>query len=383
MSKWSTMPLKGHIREVSQRKGDAQAEILSVTNSEGFVRSLDMFDKRVFSEDSSSYKLVKHNDIAYNPSRINVGSVAVCQFDEGGAVSPMYIVVRCRESLLPQYLLYYLKSEVGRLHVAHRCVGAVRFQLRYTDLEELELPIPPLDVQERIVLILDEADQLRRLRVKVDRSTNDLIPSLFQDTFGVSSPVVDSSNGPFLKDVCRVVTGNTPPRGEEGLYGDFVEWVKTDDIDVDRGYVRSAKEKLSRTGAVRGRIVQRGSVLVTCIAGSLERIGDAAIVDREVAINQQINALVPNEDVESTFLWQLVQSLKKLIQSRATGVMTRIITKSGLECIPVVLQSAELQREFAQRATEIRSMQDKQVASRQCLDDLFQSLLHRAFKGEL
>jgi type I restriction enzyme S subunit len=383
MSKWSTMPLKGHIREVSQRKGDAQAEILSVTNSEGFVRSLDMFDKRVFSEDSSSYKLVKHNDIVYNPSRINVGSVAVCQFDEGGAVSPMYIVVRCRESLLPQYLLYYLKSEVGRLHVAHRCVGAVRFQLRYTDLEELELPIPPLDVQERIVLILDEADQLRRLRVKVDRSTNDLIPSLFQDTFGVSSPVVDSSNGPFLKDVCRVVTGNTPPRGEEGLYGDFVEWVKTDDIDVDRGYVRSAKEKLSRTGAVRGRIVQRGSVLVTCIAGSLERIGDAAIVDREVAINQQINALVPNEDVESTFLWQLVQSLKKLIQSRATGVMTRIITKSGLECIPVVLQSAELQREFAQRATEIRSMQDKQVASRQCLDDLFQSLLHRAFKGEL
>ena len=144
MSPWPVQPLAGHIVEASMRKGDTPAEILSVTNASGFVRSLDVFDKQVFSEDLSNYKLVRFDDLAYNPSRINVGSVARCQFKEGGAVSPMYLVVRCRESLLPQFLLYFLKSDFGKQHIAHRCVGAVRFQLRFSDLERIRMPIPQL-----------------------------------------------------------------------------------------------------------------------------------------------------------------------------------------------------------------------------------------------
>jgi hypothetical protein len=71
MSKWPIIPLKGHIVEVSNRKGATEAEMLSVTNTGGFVRSLDVFDKQVYSQDASTYKLVQYNDLAYNPSRIN------------------------------------------------------------------------------------------------------------------------------------------------------------------------------------------------------------------------------------------------------------------------------------------------------------------------
>ena len=131
MSRWPVKSLKGHISEVSVRKGDMPAEVLSVTNTEGFVRSLEVFDKQVFSQDTGNYKLVRFNDLAYNPSRINVGSVARCHLPDGGAVSPMYVVVRCHDSLLPQFLLHFLKSDIGRQHIVHRCVGAVRFQLRF------------------------------------------------------------------------------------------------------------------------------------------------------------------------------------------------------------------------------------------------------------
>ena len=61
MSKWPITSLKGHIVEVSVRKSEMSAEILSVTNANGFVRSLDVFDKQVFSQDSSNYKLVSFN----------------------------------------------------------------------------------------------------------------------------------------------------------------------------------------------------------------------------------------------------------------------------------------------------------------------------------
>src|SRR5882762_4456154 len=135
MSKWPTIPLRGHVDEVSMRKGETLAEILSVTNTRGFVRSLDVFDKQVFSEDARNYKLVRFNDLAYNPSRINVGSIARCEFQGGGAVSPMYVVVRCRRTLLPQFLLFFLRSSTGLQHIAHNCAGAVRFMLRFRDLE--------------------------------------------------------------------------------------------------------------------------------------------------------------------------------------------------------------------------------------------------------
>ena len=184
MSRWPITPLKGHITEVSIRKGNTPAEVLSVTNTAGFVRSLDVFDKQVFSRDASNYKLVRFNDLAYNPSRINVGSVARCQVPEGGAISPMYVVVRCKDSLLPQFLLYFLKSSVGRQHITRRCVGAVRLMLRFGDLEQIELPLPPLPERARIVRILDEAQALRRLRIQADERTSRTITAMFLDMFG-------------------------------------------------------------------------------------------------------------------------------------------------------------------------------------------------------
>ncbi len=383
MSRWLVTPLKGHITEVSIRKGDTPAEILSVTNTDGFVRSLDVFDKQVFSEDSSNYKLVRFNDLAYNPSRINVGSVACCQFPEGGAVSPMYTVVRCRESLLPQFLLYFLKSDIGRQHIVHRSVGAVRFMLRFSDLEQIEFPFPPLPEQEGIVRILDEAEALRRFRIRANERTGDVVDAFFNEMFGMPTSSGRGWGTVTLGSLGKVVTGNTPPRIKPELYGEFIEWVKTDNIDGVHGVVERSTEGLSEFGAPRGRIVPEGSVLVTCIAGSIERIGDAAITDRRVAINQQINAIIPNQDVENAFLWSLVRALKPVIQANATGVMTRIINKSELEKIPAINPSLSLQQQFAAHVVDVRALEAAQTASRRRLDDLFQSLLHRAFQGEL
>lgn len=86
---------------------------------------------------------------------------------------------------------------------------------------------------------------------------------------------------------------------------------------------------------------------------------------------------------DSYFLCQMVVAMKKVIQHRATGVMTGIINKSTLESIPVICPPLPLQKEFAQRAKEIRELEASQTASRTRLDALFQSMLHRAFNAEL
>jgi type I restriction enzyme S subunit len=312
-----------------------------------------------------------------------VGSIALCEDENGGAVSPMYVIVRCKAGLLPRYLLHFLKSEDGLNQIRHRCEGAVRFQLKFRDLCAIPIFAPPVGEQERIVKLLDEADLLRKLRREADRRVADLIPALFNHLFGSAAPGNSPWPSKALGAMGKVVTGNTPSRKISTFFGSSIEWVKTDNINVVAGCVERATEGLSLEGAKYGRVVPAGSVLVTCIAGSRNRIGDAAVVDRDVAINQQINAIIPNSETDRMFLCEVVKALKPEIQRRATGVMTGIINKSSLEEIVSICPPLRLQREFGRQAIEVRKFESAQAASRERVESLFQSMLHRAFCGGL
>ena len=92
----------------------------------------------------------------------------------------------------------------------------------------------------------------------------------------------------MLKDTCKVVTGNTPSRGVEDYYGDYVEWIKTDNIVSGLLNPTMAAECLSEEGMKVGRIVEKDSILMACIAGSIASIGRVCVTDRTVAFNQQI-----------------------------------------------------------------------------------------------
>jgi type I restriction enzyme S subunit len=312
--------------------------------------------------------------------KLSIGKMAVagCPLYTNEAIAALPI--RNPARLCRDFLRYALLAESHEATANSAVLGKV---LNKEKVQQLSIPVPPLAEQVRIVKLLDEADELRRLRAQADRRTANLIPALFHEMFG--DPATNSKGWPLsrIREMCQVVTGNTPPRNNAELYGSFIEWVKTDDIDSVRGIINHSTEHLSEEGAKRGRLVPAGAVIVTCIAGSLDRIGDAAISDQRVAINQQINALIPGKQVESIFLWQLTRALSKVIQNRATGVMTRIINKSTLEDIAAIQPPSTLQNEFAVSVTKIRELHAKQASSRERLDALFQSMLYRAFRGEL
>jgi len=385
MSRWPVLPLKGHIHEVSLRKGDTPCEVLSVTNSDGFVRSLDVFDKQVFSQDTTNYKLVRFNDLAYNPSRINVGSVARCQFPGGGAVSPMYVVVRCRESLMPQYLLHFLKSDIGKQHINHLCVGAVRFQLRFSDLEQIEMPIPLRSDQERIVRVLDEADQLRRLRVEADRRTADLIPALFHEMFGdlTANPVQPLSN------VSEVVSGIAKGRQLNGRTTVIVPYLRV--ANVQAGYLDLSEIKTIEAlpSEVEYLALRRDDVLLT-EGGDFDKLGRGALWehDLEDCIHQNhIFRVRPTKGVlDSVFFTAYLQSPKARdyflrCAKRTTNLAS--INMTQLRNLPVPIPHIGRQSVFTACVAEVRAMEAEQTKGRHWLDDLFQSLLYRAFQGEL
>ena len=156
----NTLRLKDLIKEKSIRnKENIVKEVYSVNNKCGFILQAEQFkDREVASEDTSNYKIVQYNDFAYNPARINVGSIARMKKYNKGIISPMYICFSCKEKLLPEYLEYYYNSEVFRHEMTKRLEGSVRMCLSYESMTNIPVDLPKVEEQKRITKVLVEID---------------------------------------------------------------------------------------------------------------------------------------------------------------------------------------------------------------------------------
>lgn len=103
MGEWKKIKLKEVLKEINERnKEENITNVLSVTNSRGFIEQSEYFEGTVHSENISNYKIVKKNQFAYNPSRVDVGSIDLLEKYEEGVLSPMYVIFETDNSqLLP------------------------------------------------------------------------------------------------------------------------------------------------------------------------------------------------------------------------------------------------------------------------------------------
>jgi type I restriction enzyme S subunit len=139
-------------QEVSVRnpKGFSQ-RVLSVTNRNGFVLPEDHFERRVASEDVSNYKTVKKGQYAYNPSRINVGSIARLDDFDDGVLSPMYVVFALDETKVDSdYFMHWLASHEARQRIKNSAQGSVRETVSFNEFSAIAFPLPRLGTQQVI-----------------------------------------------------------------------------------------------------------------------------------------------------------------------------------------------------------------------------------------
>lgn len=175
-----------------------------------------------------------------------------------------------------------------------------------------------------------------------------------------------------LNESCQLLTGNTPSRKEAVYYGSFMEWIKSDNISPSSMFLSEAAERLSESGATVGRVVTPGTILMTCIAGSLNTIGNVAIVDRQVAFNQQINALVPKK-YETMVLYYLLQLIRPQLHEVANSALKCILNKGTLGSIRAIVPDRHLQKEFASFAEQ--SDKSKHVALKTTISGLVSGIM--------
>ncbi len=186
MKKWKKVKLKDVLNEVSKRnKGEKVKTVLSVTNSHGFVNQEEYFDGTVHSENISNYKIVKKNQFAYNPSRINVGSIDILKNYAEGALSPMYVIFETdKTKLLPEYFKYYFQTHRFFENVKNNTQGSVRNSLSFKALSDFDYLLPSIEEQEKIVKILDNVDLIIKRYEELLKEKNQFISSQFVEMFG-------------------------------------------------------------------------------------------------------------------------------------------------------------------------------------------------------
>lgn len=182
----NTVKLSNFISEYSVRnKSGEDIPVYSVTNKEGFCR--DYFSKDVASQDRSTYKIVPRGCFAYNPSRINVGSVDWQHKEDRVIVSPLYVVFSVSEKLDKQYLYYYLKSEKCLYYIKELSSGSVRDNLKLSMLKEFEIPDFSLAEQKEAVAHLEQIDRLIGLQEQQLTKLDELVKSRFSERMEVAA----------------------------------------------------------------------------------------------------------------------------------------------------------------------------------------------------
>lgn len=340
-------PLKQYTRECGLRnKTQENIPVYSVTNSHGFVPSTDYFSKEVYSKDLSNYKIVSRGMIAYNPSRVNVGSLAVQNAEDKVIVSPLYVVFSVDESeLMPEYVSYFLHSERGIKEIVAHTSGSVRDSLKFSALQDIEINICSLNEQAHIVSLLQKIERIIEKRRLVLVKIDDLVKSQFIEMFGGCSLRNRQTDWVKIGTVAEVVGGSTPKTDKKEYWDGEYYWITPAEISEDDFVVYKTQRTLTELG-VRSSSLRRlptGTILLS----SRAPIGKVAIAGVEMYCNQGFKNLVCGKELNPIYGYALLKYNTEYLNSLGRGATFKEISKAIVENIYIPVPPIERQNDFA------------------------------------
>jgi len=216
-----------------RNKEDLDLEPYAITNEHGFIRQRDAHDDFGYMKDTDrkAYNIVQPNSFAYNPARINVGSIGYYKGVENVIVSSLYEVFQTDNYVNDRFLWHWLKSDEFPRWIEKLQEGSVRLYFYYDKLCECQLYMPSLEEQEKIASFLDGIDNLITLHQRKCDETKKLKKYMLQKMFpqnGEKVPEIRFSG--FTDDWEQRKLGDVAQEFKSGTS------LKADEIDITGDY---------------------------------------------------------------------------------------------------------------------------------------------------
>ena len=380
--RWETVRLGEVVSPVSSRAGARELPVYSVTKHSGFVPSTDYFKKQVFSQDLSTYKVVEKGQFAYATIHLDEGSIGVAP--EACIISPMYTVFSVDQSRVDAgYLIRLMKSPkaVAQYSRLGRGTAERRKSISLEALGRLEVHLPPLPEQRRIAAILDEADALRSTWGETRESARRAISSRISALLSKSTDIKPLAQ--LLAEPMR--NGISPSR--DGRYEGEVLTLSA----ITRGAfdLRQRKSDLFAAPHAADKLAIEGLHLICRGNGNAELVGAMVAVTEQldgVAFPDTMIGFRPSSEINSPTLvaaWRHPTVRDQLRRAARTTNGTYKVNQQSLSSIMVPVPRREDQEQIAALDAERTKLDSQLAQGLVSLDELFASLQHRAFRGEL
>ena len=324
--------------------------------------------------DEAKMRVVPKNTVVMS-FKLSIGKLAILQEDMYTNEAIANFRIKNKELITPEYLYYALKTLNFDNSTDRAVMGAT---LNKSKLNDIKIPYCKIDIQKKIVEVLDKSQSLIDKKKEQIDLLDELVKSRFIEMFG--DPVLNTKEWEVKKviDVCEcMVPGRDKPKSFTG----DIPWITIDDLKINRVTYKS-KSCLGLTDdeikEVKRKKIPKGSVLMSCVGN----LGICSIAGEDMIINQQLHSFQCKE-INNYFLMYYLGFRKDYMESKASSTTVLYMNKTVCNSIPVYLPPMELQNEFAEFITKTDSIRSKMEASLSELEDNFNSLMQKAFKGEL
>lgn len=294
-----------------------------------------------------------------------------------------------QKEILPEWFLLYSLSDEYQKEVNRQVSGATRQRISRKNLGLIEIPLPSLPEQQRIVAILDEAfAAIAKAKANAEqnlKNAKELFESYLQSVFENKGEDWEEKK---LKEIGIAQTGTTPKTADKENNGDFIPFIKPADIDIKgNGEIRYDKDGLSERGLSNGRKMLKDSILMVCIGATIGKVG---FVDRDVSCNQQINSLTVKKEFSPKFIYYALSTTGffEQVMHNAAQATLPIINKGKWESLTVNFPKSKAEQEnivikFDALQNETKKLEAIYQQKINDLEELKKSILQKAFNGEL
>lgn len=331
-----------------------------------------------YTEDNSGV-LVNENDVLIAWDGANAGTVGFGL--EGFIGSTIARLELLEENISTNYLGWLLRTKSKYLR--DNCTGATIPHVNKSILTSVKIPLPPLPIQKQIAEKLEKADQAKQKRKEANKLTDEFLQSVFIEMFG--DPVKNPKGWEVRKinDVIIEIENENPMKFVDKYYT-YIDISSIDNI------LKSIKE----TRNIRGfnapsrarQLVYKNDVLVSTVRPNLNTV---TIIKKKfknsIASTGFCVLRVKDEFIVSDYLFFItIQSFfVKHLTKISKGASYPAVTDSQIKDIKIPIPPLSLQQQFTEIVNKTEVLKEKQKQSEQELENLFQSLMQKAFKGEL
>ena len=350
MSEWREVRLGNHIKTNIQSVGKNYPfeKILYLDTgsiTENRIEKLQEFDFK--KAPSRAKRLVRNEDIIYSsvrPNQLHYGFIK--NPVENLVVSTGFIVIDCdKEAIQPKYLFYYLTTDTSTeyLHSIAEASTSAYPSLKPSDIEALDVELPPLPEQKAIAEVLSSLDDKIDLLHRQNKTLEQMAETLFRQWF-VEEAREDWEEG-VLDDILSVKGGTTPSTKNPEFWGGDIHWTTPKDLSTSSPlFLMNTLRKITEKGLekINSGLLPKGTLLLS----SRAPVGYLAFAEIPLAINQGYIAILDNKGFSSIFIYLWLRINMEYVKSHANGSTFQEISKTSFKALNITIPPEDLRLKF-------------------------------------